>query len=276
MLYLAVVLVLSLSSINIINLYFINRVETYYNLKLENTQSKEKPNLPDETTPQDYMDQLYSQYGKLVLLWEATLTVSSILLFYLILSRHSEKEKKYREFLEVTILALSHKFGNFLSAMKVNVEITKSSKSERALKNMEEYLTKMQEEINSLIEILKRAKEENIKIVNIRDTIEQTIKMLDIKERTVRKELQNQWIEADVNILENILFILLHNSYKYSKNFIHIKMIEGKTLVIRNDIQHRIGGSGIGITIAERLCQLSGWKFKIRTSKKYFNVYVCF
>lgn len=268
-------LIISLSSINFINLYFMERIEEHYNSQLMFIK-KQFPSV--EEFDDSNLKRIYFRHGQLTLLWEAVLTIFSIVLFYLILSRHSERERKYQEFLELIIVAISHKFGNFLSAMKLNIEVIKSTKSLKPLQYIEDYTSKMDEDIKSIIEILKKGKEEKIERVKIEDKIQKVLEKLDIKDRKIIKSLKSHSVETDTNILENILFILLHNSYKYSKSFIHIKTTKKNTLIIRNDITPTKpeGGSGIGLELANRMCQLNGWKMKTKRLKNHFTVFICF
>lgn len=280
MIYIAVVFIASISSINTINLYFINKIEEHYNIQIDRLKD-EKYVFPGNIYPdleKEDLNQLYSKYNQLILLWESVLTFSSMMLFYLILSRQSQKERKYREFLELTILAISHKFGNFLSAMRVNLELIKSTNSPKQIQLMEDYISKMDEDTKTILHLLKRGFEENVEFVKIGNKVEEILTKMNIKDKKVIKNLKNYHITADINILENVLYILLHNSQKYSKSFIHIKITNKKLIVIRNDINLETidRGSGIGLVIAERLCRLTGWKMKIKKSGEYFTVFVCF
>lgn len=272
-------LVVSLSAVNIVNLFFINRIEDYYKQIILNTHRGVYPpgySSVYEAGEDPRIQQLYDRYGKLVLLWEVVLTLSAILLFYLLFSSSVKRERKYQEFLELIVLSVSHKFGNFLSALRLNLELIKSSGSERSLKSMEDYISQMENELKNLIEILKRTREENIQDISIEIMIENILSKLDSSGKRLKRNYRNIRIKGDINTVENILFILIHNSLKYSKSFIHIRTFKNKMVVIRNDIDGRGGGSGIGLLLAEKFCQLNGWKLKTRVSDRYFTAFLMF
>lgn len=267
----------SLSALNFLNLFYISRVEDYYKEKISwlvrgDNYYKKYYIQEDEQKVQ----QLSERYKKLVLLWEVILTVSSILLFYLVLNRTMKREKKYQEFLELVILSVSHKFGNFVSALKINLELIKSSGSKRAISSMDNYISLMQDELKVLTEILRKTKEEDIQEVFLTEIIEEILLKLEPKDKKIIREYKNIRLRGDKNSIENILFILLHNSVKYSKSFIHIRIFKNRVVGIRNDIESRGGGSGIGLTLAKKFCQLYNWRLKVRPSKRYFTVFLVF
>lgn len=274
MVYLSIVFIVSLSAINLVNLFFIYKLEEI--LYEEKRQAQENQIVFPEIklkTKEEELDYIYDKYTKFVLMWEAILTTSSIMLFYLILNRHLEKEKKQKEFLEIMILTISHKFGNFLSALKVNLELTKSTKSEKALMNIEKYVSNMNDELKILIDILRKAQNDETEKITIKEVIQQILEKVDIKEKRLLLQLNDKKIIANRNILENVLFILIHNSASYSKTFIHIRMFKDGMIVIRNDIEKRRGGSGIGLTLADKFCSLNNWHLHIRESKNSFTVF---
>lgn len=260
-----------------LNLFFISKLEGFYKDSVRQLQ-KNSDILTQQQIDikEEEINYIHNQYGKFILIWESILTTSSIMLFYLILSRHLEKEKKQREFLEIMILTISHKFGNFISALKVNLEIIKSAYSEKAISNMDRYVSDMNDELQVLIDILKKAQnkeEEEKETIQIKEFIQHLIDKLNTKDKKLLIQLKDQKVKVNKNMFENVLFILLHNSFSYSKRFIHIKMLKDKTIVIRNDIEKKRGGSGIGLTLAEKFCSLNGWYIKIRRSKNYFTVF---
>lgn len=218
----------------------------------------------------------YEKLAKLILMWESILVISSTLLFYIVIQRALEKEKKYKEFLELMITTISHKFGNFIAAIKINIEILKDRHSKEVVKNSEDYINQMDKDLKMLIDILKKAGEEREEKVSIDKLVGRIVDSLKEKDRRVILQLRDFKLKTDLNVIENVLFILIDNAFRYSEKFVHIKSFIDGSLIIRNDIKHRSGGSGIGLLLAQRLAKTQNWDIKTRQKGNIFSVYIKF
>ncbi|MEZ0324117.1 MAG: hypothetical protein ABWJ98_07395 [Hydrogenothermaceae bacterium] len=253
------------------NIFFINQLWESYKSELQTDTNR----IYIQSFGKDLFEEKYNQLTKLTIMWEGILIVSTMLLFYVVIEKYVRKEREYKEFLELMILAVSHKFGNFLATLKINLDIIKSSCNLKAVENSENYTNELSKDLQVLIKLLKSSNEES-EDIHIKELILDTIKNFDKENRKLIIEISDFKINARRDVVENILFILIDNCSKYSKSFIHIRTFKGKSIVIRNDIRKREGGSSIGLTIVEKFCQLNGWIFKKSVKKDYFTVFLKF
>ncbi|MCX7761083.1 MAG: hypothetical protein N2Z81_07840 [Hydrogenothermaceae bacterium] len=254
------------------NLFFINQLWESYKSQIQTDTNR----IYIQSFDKDLFEEKYNQLAKLIIMWEGILIISTMLLFYLVIEKYIRKEREYKEFLELMILTVSHKFGNFLATLKINLDIIKSSCNLKAIENSENYTNELSKDLQLLIKLLKSSSSEEPEDIDIKELILDTMKNFGTGNRKVIVEITDFRVTARKDIIENILFILIDNCFKYSKSFIHIRTFKGKVIVLRNDVRKREGGSGIGLTIAEKFCQLNGWTLKKIVRKDYFTVFLKF
>jgi len=218
----------------------------------------------------DFIEDKFQEYVKNVLLWEFLLVLSLMLILYKVIERITKQERDYKELLELILLTLSHKFGNFLAVHRGNIEILKLRNDERALQRLEKSCTFMQEDLNKVIETINRFKEASFEKekINLKELIEKFLSLIETEKRILitAKDIN---VYANRQNLENIVFPLLENALRYSKERIHIKVCKNY-LAIRNDIYETERGSGIGLKIAQALAKKEGFKIKYRAKEDSF------
>ncbi|MDI6713977.1 MAG: hypothetical protein QMD43_02980 [Thermodesulfovibrio sp.] len=218
----------------------------------------------------DFIEDKFQEYVKNVLLWEFLLVLSLMLILYKVIERITKQERDYKELLELILLTLSHKFGNFLTSHRGNIEILKLRNDERALQRLEKSCTFMQEDLNKVIETINRFKEASFEKekINLKELIEKFLSLIETEKRILitAKDIN---VYANRQNLENIVFPLLENALRYSKERIHIKVCKNY-LAIRNDIYETERGSGIGLKIAQALAKKEGFKIKYRAKEDSF------
>lgn len=218
----------------------------------------------------DYIETKFQEYIKNIILWEFILVLSTMLLLYKIIDRMIRQEREYRNFLEVLILTISHKFGNFLAAQKGNLELLKLKNDSNALSRLEKSYKYIQEDFNSILEIINTFKEFSLKRekINIKAVIERSFSILDYKFNNIQK-LKDFYIYTSRQLIENIITPLIENAIKYSRDEIQMRLTK-KYLAIRNKIYHTEKGSGIGLKIAEFMAKKGGFTLTYRAKGEYF------
>lgn len=269
-----VIFIVSLSIINFVNLFIINEIF----LKYESLYNRVYPDFLTNITQKDISTDLKEKYSRVILIWEGILVIGTSLLLYLIIDRFLKKEQRYKTFLQLIILSISHKFGNNLSSIITNLEILKQKESSPSLDRIEKAISLLSEDIKTLTEIFKNLPIESRKeeYINIQKKFIEILNKFNPENKKIflyLKPLRKYLNKTDLDI---IIYNLLENSFKYSNKYIHIKMLK-KCLIIKNDInQETKGGSGIGLLIVENLCNLNNIKFKKRVSKRSFIVILDF
>ncbi len=223
----------------------------------------------------DYIKNQLREFFLTIITWEIILIVVLSFIVYKIISFSIKKEEDIKETLEVFVLAFTHKLKNFLGIQKVNIEILKMSCQNKALTRLEKAYILMEKDFEILIQTLKALREfkEHIEEINIKTITEEVIKELEkvYPEKSIFIKLDDFKVKADKKDIKNILFVILENSFKYSKKNI---FVVGKReaeenqkgydyiLEVRNDIDFREKGSGVGLEIAKFLAKKYGWELE--------------
>ena len=224
----------------------------------------------------EFIEQKFHKYVRDVLLWEFLLVLGLMLILYKIIDKMLRQERDYRDFLELIILTISHKFGNFLAAQKGNIEILKGGYDPRAIRRLELSQTYMQEDFHKILEIInsfKEMKTEKEKL-NIKEIVERTLSVFETSSK-LTVNMKDVSINANRQIVENIIYNLLENAVRYSKERIHIRLSK-RYLAIRNDISQKEKGSGVGLKIAEALAKKEGFTIQYHTKGESFIVFLKF
>lgn len=272
-LFVMFIFIVSLSIINFVNLFVINEILTKYEVLYYRVYPDFLTNV---NSPEKSLD-LKDKYSRVILLWEGILILTTSLLLYIVIDRYLKKEERYKSFLQLLILAISHKFGNSLSSIITNLEILKQTEDKKSLTRIERVVNTLSSDIKTLSETFKNLPLDDRKeeIVDIKQLILESLKNFDYDKKILLnlKPIKKYTSKVD---LEIVFHNLLENSFKYSNSFVHIKMIK-KCLIIKNDINSNTeGGNGIGLLIVENLCKLNGVKFKKRSSKNSYLVILDF
>lgn len=221
-------------------------------------------------TKKNFIDQKFQEYVKDILLWEFLLVLSLMFILYKIIERMLKQEKDYIDFLELILLTISHKFGNFLASHKGNIEILKIRYDERAIQRLENSYNYIQNDFYKVLETINRFKSFSAskEKVNLKELIEKNLSMFEIN-RKLTLNLKDVFIYANRQIVDNIVFSLIENAIRYSSEQIHIRLSR-VCLAIGNDITEKEKGSGVGLKITEALAKKQGFKLKYRAKENKF------
>ena len=211
-------------------------------------------------------------------LWEAALVLSLSLIFYKLLWLHLKEREENRQFLEMLLLTLSHKLGNFLAAQRVNIEILKQTQNLKAVQRLEKGYEFMEKEAKHTLQIIKNFKGH----LRQRQKIDLTALIREIVSG-FKEELEGKFLDISLSPvqiygvkteIEMIFYILIENAVKYADKeiFMHLIFKDNKPLfIIKNDINPYISkGSGIGLKLAERLAKANKIKLTFKKENGYF------
>lgn len=261
--------------INFINLYYINEVIDKYK-HINDLLEKQGYGYLSETNLN--IKELKKDYGKSLLTWEAFLVLSSMLIVYKITEKYLEKEKRYKQFLQLLLLSVSHKLGNKTTSLNINIEILKSKCNNPTTEKIEKLVKTINYDLKNLIETFKKFQFErkNEERFFIDELILNNLKEFELSNKKLflqLKKLEVYKIKSDVDIILNIA---IENAFKYSENKVMIKIFK-KIVIIKNDIKTDLeGGSGIGLIIAEEVAKLNDIKVIKKVKGNHFTLYLCF
>lgn len=223
-----------------------------------------------ETSKGDFIEQKFQEYVKNLLLWQSLLVLSLMLVLYKVIYRMLKHEKNYKDFLELILLLISHKFGNFLASVRGNIEILKISHDRKALDRLEKSYNFLQEDFQKIQNSITHFKEisDTKEKINLKEVIEKDLSLIAPLTKVILN-LKDISITANRYAVENIVFSLIENAVKYSKSMIQIRLSKN-CLAIRNDIAETEHGSGVGLKITEALAKREGFKLNCRAKGKAY------
>ncbi len=220
-------------------------------------------------------------YALSLFFWEAGLVIVLLSLFYLTLVRNLRTERELTDLLNVMLLSLTHRLGNFIASQKVNLQLLGESPPARRLRLSLEDLERSYHRTFNLLETLRREKNVREERVNMVEVVRSAFSTLEGDGRKLRLDVPSGELFVRTNpvYIELLVSLLLENALKYSKSLVHVKLCrtkEGKPLLlIRNDVGERAGGSGIGLQIVRFIAQKLGADLRIRV-RRSFTVLVVF
>ncbi|WP_353685903.1 hypothetical protein [Thermodesulfovibrio sp. 3462-1] len=227
-------------------------------------------------TEKNFIEQKFQEYVKNVLLWEFLLVLSLMLILYKIIEKMLKQEREYMDFLELILLNISHKFGNFLATHKGNIEILKIKYDKKAIQRLETSYNYIHNDFCKILETINRFKSfsSNKEKVNLKEIVEKNLSIFEINKKLLIN-LKDVFIYTNRQMLDNIVFSLIENAIKYSSETIHIRLTKN-FLAIRNDISEKEKGSGVGLKITEALVKKQEFKLKYRAKENKFIVVLKF
>ncbi|WP_457600995.1 sensor histidine kinase [Hydrogenivirga sp.] len=225
-------------------------------------------------------DKLISFIAPLIL-WEAGSIIILLLIFYYTIYRYIKRERDSKELLNIMLLALTHRLGNFLAVHKLNIELMNQDTVKNRLKKSVDILENTYNSTIEAIEELQTGQEESPKAIDLPQML---LEITVLYGNTTRKDIRLQ-VNSSVRIKANptymymLLDTLVDNAIKHSDKRVYIRLLryKGKSmLVVRNDIKHgdSESGSGLGLRIAKYICEKLNFGMKIRT-RRVFTVAVC-
>ncbi len=219
-----------------------------------------------------------------LLLWEAFLVLSLSYLFYKLLWRYLREREQSRQFLELMLLVLSHRLGNFLATQRVNLEILREGMVPAALERLQQAYSYMEDQFRRTMELIRDFPKgaEKAERVDLKKLLQHTLEPFEEAFKDKRLELELEEIEVKVHRadLEMMLHLLVENTARYSRSYVRIslrKEEKGARLVLENDIASDAPrGSGLGIELARRLAERIGAEIEVSEGRGSFRQVVRF
>jgi len=229
----------------------------------------------------DYVRSRLYGYALSLFLWEAGLVVMLMSLFYLTLVRSIRTERDLTDLLNVMLLSLTHRLGNFLASQKINAELLEDSPPVRRLKRSLQDLDRSYHRTFSLLETLQKERNVREEKLDLEKMVRDAISSHRDTDRSLRLDAPaaKLWLKANPVYVELLISLLVENALKYSRSRVHVKLCRSRSgkpiLLIRNDVSGKEGGTGIGLQIVRFIAERIGADLKIRI-RSNFTVLVVF
>ncbi len=210
-----------------------------------------------------------------LLLWELSLSVLLIFMVHAILKYFSDKDRQHREFLEFLLGTISHKFGNFLSVQRLNLELVETD-NPKPLERLKDAYTFMEKDFKGILKIIKDTEAKHSEKYSVRSAIYKAIELF--KDKISGKKVDISILDAETMMygsdFSNVIHELIENSVKYSHSYISITTIKRKKMLyitITNDIGSTKSGSGFGLSLVRYISSKNGWHFETKVENNKFR-----
>ncbi|MEO5356745.1 MAG: hypothetical protein H7844_05535 [Nitrospirae bacterium YQR-1] len=230
-----------------------------------------------------YIENKIKDFAIIVLGIESSLFLSLILIMYLIISKFVRDIEGSGKFLNLLLMSFNHKIGNFISILKLNIEILKENPCEKkAVQRLFTTTEKIEIDLKRSFKMLREKGKTAKEKINIRDCIFEAIEFFglsDIKS-VFHMNVKPFIIYANPNDVGDVLYNLIDNALKYSDGCINIRTSSDNRYVyvfIRNELAvNSLRGSGLGLEITNNILKRCNGKLLLRQKGKYYLTYVCF
>lgn len=224
---------------------------------------------------ENYIPERLKSFATVLVLWEGVFILFILLLFRRTVLLYIKREKDIRYLLNLLLLALTHRLGNFLSVVKLNLELMEDSKPKKRIISSTEKLEEDYKKAVEVLESLSKGYGLGSRIVNVKEVVEELLKGSDHRQDIrLMVKLEDTLVRANPIYLEILVGSVIENSLKYAISFVHIKLCGG-LLVVRNDFGSVKEGSGMGLKIARFAAQILGFDLRIKYRNR-FTVFVNF
>ncbi len=223
----------------------------------------------------DYMKRDMDKFVFTLILWEFALSFLLIVMVYTVLRHFSKKEQRHKEFLSFLLGAISHKFGNFLSVQRLNLELIET-RNKKPLERLKEAYVFMEKDFKNIVKMIKDSENANSMKYDVEDVIKDTLDLFkdSLSNKEVSLSIVNAKITSNGNDFYNVIHELIENSIKYSENKIDIKTIKKNKMlyvVISNDIGAKKSGSGFGLSLVKYISSKNRWHFETKVVEEQFQ-----
>ena len=226
---------------------------------------------------ESFFKEKYTSFFVNFLLWDTVLILGLYVFFYYTIIRYIKREANLRKALELSVLSISHKLGNFLSINKMNLELLKERCPSKEVERLIKSYNSVEKDFKHISEILKSLDTgSKTTVVNVKTIIEKSMRNFEnsIENKNLLLNLKDYYLRTEEEKLKIVIQNLIENAVKYSNRFIHIKMCSKKQkliLVIRNDINsNQDRNTGLGLSIIEKLLPDLNGKIKYRAGKNSY------
>ncbi len=226
----------------------------------------------------NYSESLLKEFTKNFFLWELAFVISVVYIFYRFVYIYIKQKRETQQIFRIILQAISHKFGNFLSIQKINIQLLDNKNSE-TVRRLQNSIYLIESDLYQIISILKNFESQDLRqrpieiSEIIRNLLQKNIYNKDLK---LFLRLHDVKVKSISLIIETILSLLIENAFKYANQKIAIRTgIYQKNVYvyISNDIKPVISpGSGLGLKIAHLLGEKSGARLISKSRQTLYQV----
>ncbi len=226
-----------------------------------------------------FISDIFYDFAMNLILWELIVVICGVFLFYRLFKIHLKHKLEVQSIFKGLFEAVSHRFGNYIAAQKVNVELLKYSKNNKIIDRLEMSLSNMENDFNELVLILKNLELETLSLedVYLSSMIRQLTEDMSIQQT---KNIDLKIVgRDDVKLTAEYLFakivfvLLLDNAFRYSKSKIYIcyKKNKNNYCLILNDINKQSReGTGLGLKLVKYFTDKIGVRVRTKRSNSWF------
>lgn len=212
-----------------------------------------------------------------LILWELILVLVVSYVFYQLLQRYLRFKEETGRFQNLLLQAVSHKLGNFLAAQRVDLQLLRETNSRRSLDRLESASSFLERDLSHILRVIRdypfeEAEEEDLDLGHLaRTVLEQLRPELEGK---IKLRVQSAPVRGSRQEVETAVFLLLENAARYSGSRVYLrsgKMNGNPYLFLHNDTgEAPAKGSGVGLSIAERLAGRNNLQLRTRSRSLTF------
>lgn len=211
-----------------------------------------------------------------LLLWELVLAIAISYVFFKLFYSYVLQKEEFDEFLTILFQSISHKFGNWLSAQKINLILVKENQDIEAIECMQKSIDFMEKDLRQILQVVStfQSGKYSIENIDVAKLITDIIKELTpLYFKNIKIHLQSIKINALKVEIKLMLFLLLENAFKYSQNkiFIRTGKFKKKYFFVSNDINDNISsGSGLGLFLVKKIVKKRNIYFRVKQENGRF------
>ncbi|MCI4626356.1 MAG: GHKL domain-containing protein [Candidatus Magnetoovum sp. WYHC-5] len=211
---------------------------------------------------------------------ESFFFLSLIFFTYLTISSFISNIKANERFLNLLLISLNHKIGNFLSLQHINLEIIKGSECSKwvsnAIKRLEDAYVRIENDVRRTLHLVKERAAYVYEEIDLPLIATNILGMLhsELYNKQISCNYKAVTILANTTDIEDILYNLIDNAVKYSTSIIKIQIYGDKryaVVTIENDIaKDAKQGTGIGIDIIRKILKKYKGTLTITVQDSYY------
>jgi NADH:ubiquinone oxidoreductase subunit K len=230
-----------------------------------------------ENLPESGKKEVLIKYILSILACETLVTLVVLLLVYRNFTLFLKRERATKEMVKLFFLLFTHKFGNFLSLNRINLEIlTQKYGNDRSLLRLKRSYNVLEEDFKNSLRYIKGIEEsQSPEWVDVSEVIRSSVLKYSsvFPEKGVELSLMPLKVRARRQEVESFFQLLIENAFKYASSSIKIELSRerrGYRIILVNDVGTASSGTGIGLKLLKFLADKIGWEVDFFPGKKLF------
>ncbi len=229
---------------------------------------------------EEFLKERRDSLMKRLLVVEFFLIFMLVFLYQRVVEGYFSRLKGKEEWIKSLMLSLTHRLGNFIATQKVLLAILKKSyPQDQRISKLEKSLQKVQRELSIFISPIREGREGKKERLELEELIRETLGFFEeeLKDKRLLLRTSKLFLHMNKEDLEDVLYNLISNAIKHSRELVHIKVCaKSGLLVIRNDLGGEVKhGMGLGVELTRTV--LNRYSFSLRISlKRHYTAFVLF